>query len=125
MTSLARKLSFSGDEDEIGAELIKSGGGQELGAPTMDLGKNVKKIHIPIKSCKTQRVCVFSDRAQVERLVELTVEDHVHGDQEGKGKEKEQEGEVKGDSQHQAQGTAGEKAGTVAGEAKESHQNHQ
>ena len=88
MSLLARRLSLSDiPHDEIGSELAAKHSGKELEALTLsvELG-NVKRVLVPIAKCALKSVCVFSDRAQVERII-------VVEDSKGKKKEKGEEGE--------------------------------
>jgi len=88
MSLLARRLSLSDiPHDEIGSELAAKQSGKELEALTVsvELG-NVKRVLVPIAKCALKSVCVFSDRAQVERII-------VVEDSKGKKKEKGEEGE--------------------------------
>jgi len=88
MSLLARRLSLSDiPHDEIGSELAAKQSGKELEALTLsvELG-NVKRVLVPIAKCSLKSVCVFSDRAQVERII-------VVEDSKGKKKEKGEEGE--------------------------------
>jgi len=123
MASLARKLSISHvDNDEIGAELVRGGGGgQALAAPTV-FHAGIKKIHVPISKCKTKGVCVFSDRAQIERILEVNVEEktETHKEKEKK-KEKEKEPGAAGESSSAAAAATGDNGEGTKDGAKDHH----